>query len=178
MTDLASSGRADGLCLAGGVAGHIVVVHISLRLFLVDAVKHLLIAEGAEGSNRENLSLTSREESRAVRSGKEIDLCGKRTDLVHSSAVNALLVVDEPAADDLLLDLVDKLFHSRIDIGIFPAEPFNDGILYRDHSLIADSLVGSVESEHDVLLAEIKDLVEHFVVEFTRLITELRLSDL
>ena len=41
--------------------------------------------------------------------GQEADFGGQRADLVHAAAVDTLLFVEEPAADDDLLGLVDGL---------------------------------------------------------------------
>ena len=76
VTDLTSAGTADSLCFAGGVAGHIVVVHIALLGLIVDAVEHLLVAEGRQGCNRQNLGLTAGEHTAAVCTGQDADLCG------------------------------------------------------------------------------------------------------
>ena len=111
-------------------------------------------------------------------SRQEADLCGERTDLIHAAAVDALVILEQPAADDLLLNFVDELGVNDLEVGVFLAEGRHDGVLNREHTLVADVLVVGVERVHDVLLAEREDLVEHIVVKLARLIGELGLADL
>ena len=94
MTDLTASGRTDCLGFTRGEAGHVVVVHVSLACLGVDTVKHLCFGESTESRNRQYLSLTSCEESRAVCTGENVDLCGEGTDLVHASSVDTLFVTE------------------------------------------------------------------------------------
>lgn len=89
-----ASRAARCLSFTGGVARHIVVVHIALRLFLVDSVEQLCVGDRSEGCDRHDLSLTAREDSRAVSSRQEADLCGERTDLIHAAAVDALVILE------------------------------------------------------------------------------------
>ena len=49
---------------------------------------------------------------RAVDSRQQTDFCGKRTDLIHASAVNTLLLVEQPAAHDKLL----RQIHALVDL--------------------------------------------------------------
>jgi len=178
VTDLAASGRTGSLSLTCGEAGHIVVVDISLLSLLVDIVEELNLADRTKRTNCKNLSLTSGEHTAAVNSRNESYLCVERTDLVHSSAVNTLLVNEQPAADDLLLELVDKLFHNIGYLGILLGELLDDSVLDRLNSCVTDGLVVGVKSEHKILFAECEDLVEHVVVKLARGIVELGLADL
>ena len=57
VTDLAASGRPGSLCLAGGEAGHIVVVHIALGGIVVDTVQHPSLGQGAQRGSRQHLRL-------------------------------------------------------------------------------------------------------------------------
>ena len=66
--------------------------------------------------------MTSCKETRAVCAGKETNLAAESSDLIHSSAVNTLLVLKEPTTNDLLLDLINKLLHHTGKLGIFFAE--------------------------------------------------------
>ena len=88
------------------------------------------------------------------------------------------MILEEPAADDLLLNLIDKLGVYYLEIRVFFAELSHDRVLNRNHSRVADILVVGVESVHDVLLAESENLVEHIVIKLSGRIGELRLADL
>ena len=175
VTYLTSAGAAGSLCLAGGVAGHIVVVHISLGILVVDAVEHLSLGEGPERCHCNDLCLTSREHTRAVHSLEESHLGGKGSYLVEGTTVNAL-ALKQPATDDLLLHLIDQFGHLGGEIGIFLAKFFDDRVLDREHSLVTDILVVGIESVHEIRLAEGKDLIEHIVIKLAGRIFEFGLA--
>ena len=60
----------------------------------VNAVKQLLVRYGAECCNCENLCLTSCKHTRTVNSGTYVYFRSERTNVVHSSAVNTLLLIE------------------------------------------------------------------------------------
>ena len=178
VADLTSAGAADSLCFTCGVSGHVVVVHISLFRFVVEAFKHLAVGKSAYCSDCENLCLTACEKTGAVYTGEKSNLGCEGTELVHASAVNTFLVNEEPTANDLLLDLVDKLGKDNVDVRIFFSECFSDSVLDGLHLSVAYSFVVCVESFHNVCFAESEDLVEHIVVKLARGVIEFGLADL
>ena len=177
VTDLAAAGRTGGLSLTGGEAGHVVVVHVALLGLVVDTVQHLSLGQSTQSGNGQHLGLATGEETRAVGAGQNADLGAQGTDGVHGTAVHALLVHQQPAADDLLLDLVDQLLHDGRDLGVLGLELSDDGILNGNHAGVADVLIIGVQSGHDVLLAEGEDLVEHIVIQIAGGVLELGLAD-
>ena len=154
------------------------MVDISLFSFAVDAVEQLLVADGTEGHNGEDLCLTSGEHTGAVHSGQNSDLAGERTNIVHASAVNALLLVEEPAANDELLCLVQTLVDHCLLLGIdlvkFCVNCLIDGL----QTLVADGLVVGVESRLYVLLGKGFDSLKHLVVGLQAGEFKLGLADL
>ena len=177
MTDFSSAGAAQGFCFACGIAGHIVVVHISLGSFVIQSLEHLAVGERTECSHGENLCLTAGKESRAVCSRQECNLGIKRTDFVHSSAVHTLFVIEEPTADNLFLNLVDKLGEHHIKTLVFLGEFLEDIVHYRLHLCIAYGLVVCIESFHDSRLAICENLIKHIMVKLARGIFKFRLAD-
>ena len=105
-------------------------------------------------------------------------LSGKGTDLVHTSTVNALLVNKEPAANDLLLYLVDELGKDYLDILVLFLEGSNDIVHDGLHLCVSDVLVIGVKSLHNTALAVCEDLIEHIVIKLAGCVLELRLADL
>lgn len=161
VTDLTSAGASAGLGLADGVGGEVVVMHITLGVLFVKAVKHLSVAHGAEGGNGEYLSLTSGEHTRAVNSVKQVDLGVKRTDLVDASAVNTLAVVEQPAAHDVLLNLIQALVDLDLHIGINLIEFLVNLLIYGLQALVTDSLVIGIEGGADILYRKVLDSLVH-----------------
>ena len=118
MTDFSSARSPARLCFAYRIAREIVVVNITLLGFAVNAVKQLLVRYGTEGCDCENLSLSSCKHTRAVYPRNYCNLRGERTDVVHTSAVNTLLLVKQPAADNEFLSLVKALVNKSLALGI------------------------------------------------------------
>ena len=154
------------------------MVHVALLGLVVDAVQLLLVVHRAEGCNREHLRLAAGKQAAAVYAVDEADLCCQRADLVEASAVHALAVFEQPAADNLLLHLVDQLAHDGGDVGVLLGEVLDDRVLDRHHARVAHVFVVGVERGHEVLLAEGEDLVKHIVIQLAGGVGELRLADL
>ncbi len=165
MTYLTASGTSAGLCFAYRVAREVVLVHISLCFFLVETVDALSVAYRTESSDSEDLSLTSCEETRSVYAGENSGLGSKRTNLVDTSAVNALALV-EPVADYLLLELVDALVDHSDLLGVLLIEISVDIVNDRSKALVADVLIICVKSDLYAVSSESLDSVEHIVVNF------------
>ena len=161
MTYLAASGASGGLGLADGVGGEIVMVHIALGILAVDTVENLRVADGAEGGDGQNLSLTSGEHTRAVDSVKQVNLGSQRTNLVYTSAVNALAVVEQPAAHDVLLGLIEAVLYLIYLVGINLVELLVNFLIDGLEALVADTLVIGVKSSTDIVNGEILDSLVH-----------------
>ena len=90
-----------------------------------------------------------------MNSVKQIDFGGERTNLVNSSSVNALAVVKQPAADNVLLSFIETVVNFRdivrIDFVKFLVYSVIDGL----ETLIADTLVIGVKSNTDILNREV-----------------------
>ena len=178
MADLAAAGAAAGLRLAYGVGREVILVHIALEFFFIDAVEHLLIAHRAERRNGENLRLAAGEHTGAVYARQEVDFGGQRADLVHLTAVYALLLVEQPAAYHVFLGLVKALVDLGLAVRVNLVEVlvyfFVDGL----QALVADGLVVGVEGDLDVLNGEFLDGLEHLLVRLVARIAEFLLADL
>ena len=164
MPDLAASGASCALCFADGVAGHIVLVHITLLGLFADAVKKLSVAERTEGCEGHDLSLTACEYRASVNAVHKSDLCRERADLIHAASVNALSVVEEPAADYILLDLVEDLIEHDMGCGVSAVKLVINLLVDGSHSLIADVLVVCVERDADIVDDKRLDLLIEIVV--------------
>ena len=177
MTDLTSSGASGGLCLTYGVGGEVVVVHISLGIFFIKTVDLLSVAYRAESCNCKNLSLTSCKQTRTVYSGKNAYLGSQRTDIIDSTAVNTLALV-EPVSYDLLLELVDALVDHSGLFGIKLIKLSVDIVLDRIEHFLTLVLVICIESNLYSVSSKFLDGIEHIVVNFHGLELELLLADL
>ena len=108
---------------------------------------------------------------------EESHLGGKGSYLIQGTTVNAL-AVKQPAADDLLLHLIDQFGHLSGEIGIFLTEFLHDSVLDGEHSLVADVLIVCIEGVHKISLAECEDLIEHIMIQLAGRIFEFGLADL
>lgn len=109
---------------------------------------------------------------------QNVNLGSQRTDFLHAAAVDALAVC-QPAADDLLLQLVYAL--SEVCVVLFLVlvgqgrlECVND----LANACVADGLVVGIHSGLELVVALCLELVEQVVVDVVMLILELRLADL
>ena len=166
-----SARAAAGLCVADGITGHIVMVHISLGIFFVNAVELLFFGDGSEGRNGENLRLTSREKTRTVNSGKNADFGMKRSDLFKSSAVNSSVVVKEPSSDDFFLNLVKNFAVGAF--GIFFVELLTNFFFNDRHVGVSYVFIVGIKRFFNLFKAERLDVLIHIVVEFGGLIFKL-----
>ena len=178
VADLAAAGAAARLRLTHGVGGEVVLVHVALELLLVDAVEHLLVAHRAERGDGEHLRLPAGEEAGAVGARQQADFRGQRAHLVHAAAVHALLIVEQPAAHDVFLRLVEALVDLGLLVGVKLGKVlvhfFIDGL----EALVAHVLVVRVERGLDVLERVGAHGVLHLVAGVHGRIRELRLADL
>ena len=94
VTDFSSSWTSRWSNFTYRVRWEVVVVHISLFCFTVNAVKKLFVGNRTECCDCEDLSLSSCEHTRTVNSRNYANLWCERTDIVHSSAVNTLLLIE------------------------------------------------------------------------------------
>ena len=178
MTDLTTAGTAGRTGLANGEGREVVVMDITLFLLLEDGVELLCIAQRAEGAEGQDLGLTAGEHAGTVNARQNVNLSSQRTDFLHAAAVDALAVC-QPAADDLLLELIYAL--SEVCVVLFLVlvgqgrlECVND----LANACVADGLVVGIHSGLELVVALCLELVEQVVVDVMMLVLELRLADL
>ena len=178
MADLTTAGAAGGSGLTDRVGREVVLMHVTLLGLFVDAVEFLGVGQRSEGGDGQDLSLASREHTGTVDSRKEVDLGVQRTDLIDAAAVDALVLVFQPAADDVLLDevkdLVQFAFVAFELLIVFLVDGIGDGT----DALIADALVVGVESLLDVLDDPVLDLFHDGGIGVGGLVGELLFADL
>ena len=178
VADLTTAGAAGGSGLTDRVGREVVLVHVTLLGVFVDAVEFLSIGQRSEGGDGQDLSLTSREHTGTVDSRKEVDLGVQRTDLIDAAAVDALVLVLQPAADNVLLDEVQDLIELAFVAFELLIVLFVDGIGDGTDALIADALVVGVERLLDVFDDPVLDLFHDGGIGVGGLVGELLFTDL
>ena len=178
VTDFTSARASGGLRLAYGIGREVVVVDVALGLFVIDAVKELVVTRGAERCNGKYLRLAAGEHAGAVYARQQTDFCGKRTDLIHTSAVNTLLLVEQPAAHDKLLRQIHALVDLCRLIWVNFVEVLVHFFVNRLESLVANGLVVRIECGLHVINGEIADFFEHLRVRLIGRVRELLFADL
>src|SRR5581483_12265847 len=81
----------------------------ALRFGDAEPVEHLLVADGPERADRKHLRLAAGEEATAVRTGQHVDLAADRPDLGDCAVIRPQTLLQDVAADDLLLEPVEGL---------------------------------------------------------------------
>jgi len=120
VADLAAARAAHRAGFADAVTREVVVMDVVLRRLGSEAVDDLLVAEGAERRDREDLSLATREEAGAMRARQQADFARYRADFFDFAAVRADLLMRDHVTHDGLLEVVDgdgDLFvHLRVEL--------------------------------------------------------------
>ena len=107
VADLAAAG-AEPARLADGEGREVVVEHEALAPVALDVVEDLLVEDGAEGGDGQGLGLAAGEEGRAVGAGQDADLAGDGADVLEAAAVDAHALVEDGAAEDLVLEVLHE----------------------------------------------------------------------
>ena len=110
-----------------------------------------------------------------MHAGQDADFCGQRADLVDAAAIHALALVQQPAADDVLLHLVaDEVEVGLSQVGVLLSDLVHDG----QQSGITHILVVGIHSGLEVVEILLLDGVEHVHIEAHDLEIDLRLAAL
>ena len=109
MTDLTSAGAAEGLRLTGGIAGHVVLVHIPLVVLVVEPFELLHFGDGAEGGDGHRLRLTSGEHGGTVSAREQTHFAPDGTDVREAPAVGTHAAVEDLGADLLFLEVIETV---------------------------------------------------------------------
>ncbi len=145
VADLATAGRAHAAGLADRIGREIVVQHEGDLVGALEAVDHLLVLAGAERRDHQRLRLAASEQRRAVGARKHANLRHDLADGLQVAAVDALAVVEDAAADDVALQLLeevgDHLCGGRIR-GVRRAKLGLHLVLHRLNGVLALGLAG------------------------------------
>ena len=112
-----------------------------------------------------------------MNSRKYSDLGSKRSDLVDTSAVNTLTVV-QPLSYDGLLCFIHYLTDNIRQVLILLRVLFNYLVLDREKSCISYVFIVCIKCLFKLISELIHDLIHHIVVKLHRLKLKLRLADL
>ena len=118
VADLAPAGRAHAPRLAHGVGREVVVQHVVLADVAAERVDQLLVLAGAERGDDQSLRLAAREERAAVHAGQNADRRRDRTDRLGVAPIDALPVIEDLAAHDLLLEMLELARDRLRDLGL------------------------------------------------------------
>src|SRR5689334_23405452 len=151
MTDLAATGEADPAGLAHREGREIVVKQEGFLVSPFERIDILLVVAGAERGHHQSLSLAAGEQCRAMGAGEDADLADDRADVGEAAAVDAGPGLDDVAADDLLLDLLESASDLLgLDLGAFRGEALKHALLdLADPEvtlLLAGNAVGTAQS--------------------------------
>ena len=109
MTNLTTAWATNRTSLAYRVAREIVLMDIMLAGFYTKAINYLLISQRAQGSNSQNLSLTTGKQARTMSTRQNTYLTANRTNLFYLTTIRANLLLGNHAANDFLNNLVEHI---------------------------------------------------------------------
>ena len=133
MADLAALGGADAPGLTIGPGGHVVVeqeVPVALR---AEGVEKLVHAWHGHGADVHHLGLATLEKAGAVGGGKDADLTAEGPQVARAAAVDALALLDDALAHQLLGEAANGLFDFTLTAleGTTVAAQLGNGVCHR-----------------------------------------------
>src|SRR5260221_4965528 len=140
VADLAGSWRTHPLRLARRIGREVVMQHEVRAELAVERVDDLLILTGAERRHHETLRLAAGEEGRAVRARQQADLADDLPHRLGVTPVDALAGLQDGAADEVLLEVLEQLERERVVVRI--RERLGDALLRRVEPVAARLLGG------------------------------------
>ena len=151
------------------------MVDVALGLLVGQVIHELVVLGAAEGAGGEHLRLAAGEHTGAMHAGQDADLCGQRTDLVDATAIHTLALIQQPAADDVLLHLVaDEVEVGVGQVGVLLGDLVHDG----QQGGVTHILVVGVHGGLEVVQILLLDGMEHIHIEAHDLKIDLRLAAL
>ncbi len=175
MADLAAARAAGCAGLADGVRREVVVVDVPLGLLVGQVIHQLVVLGAAQRAGGQHLRLAAGEHTGAMDAGQDADFGSQRADLVDAAAIHALALIEQPAADHVLLHLVaDEVEVGRRQVGILFGDLVHDG----QQGCIADVLVVGIHGGLEVVQILLLDGVEHIHIKADHLKVDLRLAAL
>ena len=107
MADLAALRGADAAGLTGGVRRHFVVVHVALGLRAGQRVDLLLHLEHVQGGDAQDLGFATLEQRGTMHARHDVHFGGQGADVTQATAVDAVVLGQDAAADDLTLQFLE-----------------------------------------------------------------------
>ena len=95
------------------------MVNVMFRVFRIESVNNLFVADCAQSRYRQNLSLTACEKSGTVSPGEQSDFATYRANFFQLSAVRTNFFVSYHFADDFFFDFVNDACNFFFGVGIF-----------------------------------------------------------
>ena len=111
VTDLAAAGALHAARFAGGVGGHVVVVHIALAVLSAQTVQHLHVAHRAQRGHGQGLRFAAGENGAAVGTGQNADFAPDRTNVGQAASIGANALFEDFLAHDLLVEVIQRIGH-------------------------------------------------------------------
>ena len=150
-------------------------MHVSLFFLHINSVQSLYLGERSKSRGGKNLSLTSCEHTRAVNSGKNVYLSGKRSYFVKLSAVNTSALI-KPCTHNLLLHFIHDFFKSFYAFGEFLGKVFLNSVGDYTYSFVTYIFVVRIESVLNVLVFGFLYFVVKVMVDVMSLVFHFRLA--
>ena len=132
VADLAALRGTDAAGLTGGVRRHLIVMHVALGLRTGQRVDLLLHLEHIQRGDAQNLGLAALEQRGTMHARHDVHFGGQRTDIAQATAVDAVILGQDAAADDLTLQFLEGVADFLVLLGIVHV-----GELFRESGLHA-----------------------------------------
>ena len=118
MSNLSTSRTLKGLSFTCAVSGEVIVMHITLKGFLVKIFKLLNFGNSSQSTGCHSLSLSSGKYRTTVNSGKHANLGPNRSDFGELSSIGSKSIVDNLCSNLFLGHIVKSITNLSAVIGI------------------------------------------------------------
>ena len=109
VADFATPGEAKTAGFANGIRREIIVQHEMLAIIFSQAIDDLLVLARTQCCRHQGLGLATRKQGGTVRSGKDTDLGGNRSNRLGVATVNAATGFQDIATNDILLQALENI---------------------------------------------------------------------
>ena len=146
MTDFTTSRTTNRTSLTYRIAREVVLMNVVLGSLNTEAVKNLLITKRTQGSNCENLGLTTGKEARTMWTRQNANFTAYRTNLLNLTTVRTNLLLGNHTAYDFLNDFVKHIWNFLDGIRIKLQEMLHSFSLNIGNILITGQLIRVADS--------------------------------
>ena len=176
MSECTTTWTTARLGFAYRIGREIILVHIPLGGFFIQAVNLLAIANRAKCCNGQNLCLSSCEQTRTMYTWQQTNFSCKRTDFINASSIYTLALI-QPIPNNFLLQLVQALINHRNLFRIRFIKLLMHSIYDRLQPFFSYIFIVGIQGKLYLIANHFFDLIKQRMIHFHGLERKLLLTD-